>query len=108
MPTHSIDFEVRRPDTIDLPVHLLESGKYEVVVDKAGGVEISGNRNGLLYLAEVLVRCAIGSYDPGFHVHLPLSSRTLGPNIDARPELTLFGADPRGRHLAIDEGTNSR
>ena len=103
MPTYSISFEVARADTLDLPVRLLDTGKYQIKVEKEGGIEITGNRDGLLYLAEVLVRCAIGSYEPGFHLHLPLDSATQGPNVDASPELTINAASPRGRHLAVDK-----
>jgi hypothetical protein len=103
MPTYSVSFDVSRADTLDLPVSLLDKGKYQVKADKDGSVEISGNRDGLLYLAEVLVRCAIGSYKPGFHLHLPLDSDVRGPNVDASPELTIHAASPRGRHLAVDK-----
>lgn len=99
MPTYTVDFEVGEPETITLPTHL-QSGEYLVRVEHDGSVEISGDRDGLLYLAEVLVRCAIGGYLPEFHVHIPLSTAERGPNLDARPELTIYGANAKGGHLA--------
>lgn len=92
MPTHTISFDVRRADTMELPSALLADGSYRITVENDGSVEITGNRDGLLYLAEVLARCAIGEYARGHHVHLPLDSSVLGPNTDARPELTIYAA----------------
>ncbi len=93
MPSYSITFDVRRPDTIEFPAHLLQSGRYELRVGEGGGVELTGNRDGLLYLAEVLVRFAIGGYVSDFHAHLPLNSDEGGPNVDSRPELTIYAPD---------------
>lgn len=90
MPSHVISFEVGRPDTIDFPSHLLTDGRYEFTVGEDRSVEIKGNRDGLLYLAEVLVRFALGGYAPDFHAHLPLDSEVDGPNTDNQPELTIF------------------
>jgi hypothetical protein len=91
MPSYKIEFQVGRRDTIEFPAQLLESGNYEIKVGSAdGSVEIIGNRDGLLYLAQVLVRFAIGGYSPGFHAHLPLSSAALGPSLQAAPELTIY------------------
>lgn len=92
MPSYTISFEVRRPDTVDLPTALLSQGAYQFTVDEDGSVEIAGNRDGLLFLSEVLVRCALGEYTAGQHVHLPLDSRDSGPNLDASPELTINAA----------------
>lgn len=103
MPTYTVAFELRQADTLELPAHLLAGGRYRVKTEGDGSVEISGNRDGLLYLAEVLVRCAIGGFSPGFHVHVPLSGDERGPNLEARPELTIYCADPRGRHLAVEQ-----
>jgi hypothetical protein len=89
VPTYNIAFDDHRPDTLELPAALLAAGVYTLEVENDGSVEISGNRDGLLYLAEVLVRCALGEFVAGHHVHLPLDSRTSGPNLDARPELTI-------------------
>ena len=91
MPSHSINFEVRRSDTIEFPSHLLTEGRYEFVVGEDGSIEIKGNRDGLLYLAEVLVRFALGGYEADFHAHMPMDSQVGGPNIDNLPELTIFG-----------------
>ena len=93
MPEYSVSFELEKPNTLSFPEGLLDAGRYKVVMDERLGVTISGNRDGLLYLAEVLVRCAISGYDAGFHVHLSLDSSTEGPNIDCSPELTLYAAE---------------
>lgn len=92
MPSYTISFDVRRPDTVDLPAALLSDGTYTLKVEEDGSVEIIGNRDGLLYLAEVLVRCALGKYTAGQHVHLPLDGSFSGPNLDASPELTIYSA----------------
>ncbi len=93
MPTHVISFEVPRADTIEFPSDRLTDGRYEFTVGGGQSVEIRGNREGLLYLAEVLVRFALGGYGDGFHAHLPLNSEAGGPNIDSSPELTIFAAN---------------
>jgi hypothetical protein len=95
VPSYTITFDVRRPDTMDLPSSLLSNGVYKLAVAEDGSVEIAGNRDGLLYLAEVLVRCAIGEYTAGHHVHFPLDSSHSGPNLDASPELTIHAAVDR-------------
>lgn len=96
MPKYEIEFAVSAPDTLDYPHHLLRTGHYTIETDPHRGVSVVGTRDGLLYLAEVLVRCALSDFDPSFHVHLPLDSRDAGPNLDARPELTVFGAQSPG------------
>lgn len=94
MPEYVVSFTNPRRNSMDLPAALLvDGGRYVVSTESDGSVNILGNRNGLLYLAEVLVRCAIGGHGVGFHVHLPLDSSVDGPNVDARPELTIYGAD---------------
>ena len=97
MASYETNFDVADSKTIELPQHLLATGgKYTVDVAD-GGVTIWGNELGLLYLAEVLIRCAKGGYVPTLHVHLPLdtSMSSGGPNVTAEPELTVFAADPR-------------
>ena len=49
-----------------------------------------GNRNGLLYLANVLAMAALGGYKRGFHVHLPFDSSS-GPG-EAKSEIAIFAA----------------
>jgi len=96
VPTHTISFEVADPSIIELPQHLLrEGGRYSVEVG-AGDVTIWGNAQGLLYLAEVLVRCALGEHTLGLHVHLPQDASVMheGPATSIQPELTVFAADP--------------
>jgi hypothetical protein len=92
MPEYCVSFGDPKPDSLEYPFRLLRTGWYKAVVDHLG-VTITGNRDGLLYLAEVLVRCAISGYEPGFHVHMSLDSSVKGPNIDCSPELTVYGAE---------------
>jgi hypothetical protein len=92
MPRHEIEFSVPGPSTLMPPSHLLRTGSYSVTMDQYRGVTITGTRDGLLYLAEVLVRCALSGYPPSFHTHLPLESTRGGPNVEADPELTIFAA----------------
>lgn len=95
MPDYVISFdEVQDRDTMALPNALLaRGGRYQVQVH-GGDVFIAGNREGLLYLAEVLGRCALGGYARGFHVHLPMAAAGLEtPMADGTtPELVFFGA----------------
>lgn len=90
MPEYQVAFEVRKPGWIDLPAELLTDGHYRVECERNGSVNVFGNKDGLLYLANVLIRCALGGYESGFHVHLPMDSSEGGPNIDCKPELTIF------------------
>ena len=94
MPKHEVSFDLQDPSVIDFPAHLLEQGgRYIVKVVRGGSVDIVGNRDGLLYLAELLVRLALGERVRGFHVHLDFDSNTEGPNVDLRPELTFIFDD---------------
>ena len=96
MPDYRIAFETSNPNTMRMPADLLKSGGvYLIEEGPSRGVQIRGNKEGLLYLAEVLVRAAIGGHSEDFHVHLPMFSDDGGPNIDGRPELTIFAAQPR-------------
>jgi hypothetical protein len=92
MPKYCVTFEVTDPGRFDMPVGEFENGCYEVIVNPDGGVDVFGNRQGLLYLAEVLTRCAIGGFEPGVHVHLQTRGLANGPNLDGSPELTIFAA----------------
>lgn len=87
-----ISFDSGSPDTIELPNHRYAAGKYRIDVDAAGGVDVFGDRDGLLYLAEVIVRCALGSHSAGFHVHLPKDGVASGPDTTGAPELTIYSA----------------
>lgn len=94
MPEHTIKFDVTDRNTMHLPSNLLrEGGRYRVEV-RDGDVYVSGNKDGLLYLAEVLVRSAIGGFTETFHVHLPQDS-TSGPPTGKgiRPELVIFAGE---------------
>jgi len=75
-----------------LPYKLLANGGRYAVQIRDGDVYISGNTDGLLYLAEVLVRCATGGYVDSFHVHLPFDSAADPPTGEVRPELVIFAA----------------
>jgi len=90
MPEYRVAFDVRKANAIDLPAELLTDGQYRVECESDGSVNVFGNKDGLLYLANVLVRCALSGYEPGFHVHLPMDSSVSGPNVDAKPELTIY------------------
>ncbi len=90
MPDYRVAFDVRRPNAIDLPAELLRDGKYRVECESDGSVNLFGNKDGLLYLANVLIRCALGGYQSGFHVHVPLNSSVSGPNVDSSPDLTIY------------------
>jgi hypothetical protein len=95
MPDYRVAFDVRKQNAIDLPAELLTDGQYRVECENDGSVNVFGNKDGLLYLANVLIRCALGGYESGFHVHLPLDSSASGPNIDSSPELTIYAAGAR-------------
>ena len=93
MPEHRVQFEVPDRKTMHLPYEFLASGGQYSVQYRDGDVYVSGNELGLLYLAEVLVRCAKGGYVDGFHVHLPQDSSHGPPSgDDTRSELVIFGA----------------
>ena len=87
MPEYHIRFDSTH-DTIQFPTQLLKRGRYRIGVEE-NDVSIYANKDGLLYLAEVFVRCALGEHSKGFHLHLPMSSDEKGPNVNMRPELTL-------------------
>jgi|HubBroStandDraft_2_1064218.scaffolds.fasta_scaffold2433971_1 hypothetical protein len=93
MPEYRVAFEVEKANTIHLPAELLADGHYRVECESDGSVNVFGNKNGLLYIANVLIRCALGGYEPGFHVHLPLDSSVKGPNVNASPEFTIYSPD---------------
>lgn len=89
MPSHRFSWVVSDPSQMELPSHLLENGRYVVEV-RDGDVYVFGNRDGLLYLAEVIARCALGGYAEGFHIHLPMDSRAE-PG-EAADEIAVFAA----------------
>lgn len=93
MPEYTVEFETS-PDarTMTLPHKLLASGGRYTVQIRDRDVYISGNTDGLLYLAEVLVRCAKGEYVDSFHVHLPFDSEAGPPTGEIHPELVVFAA----------------
>jgi hypothetical protein len=75
-----------------LPQELLSSGgKYQIEI-RDGDIYVVGNTNGLLYLAEVLIRCAKGKLVESTHVHLPLDSVHETLTTDIQPELVVFAA----------------
>ncbi len=61
MPEYAISFTDEGVDVVKLPNRRFSSGAYRIVTDNAGGVDVFGTRDGLLYLAEVIVRCALGT-----------------------------------------------
>jgi len=94
MPEYSTRFTVSDNRTIELPYQLLSEGGWYEIQERDGDIYVNGNRNGLLYLAEVLIRCATGNYVDGFHVHLPMLSNPVpeGPPQNPIDELVVFGA----------------
>jgi len=94
MPEYSTRFTVPDNRTIEFPHELLSQGGWYEIQQHDGDTYVNGNRNGLLYLAEVLIRCAIGNYVEGFHVHLALSpdQESGGPSQQPIDELVVFGA----------------
>jgi hypothetical protein len=90
MPEHCFSFQVTDPNLLDFPTHLMQQGRYSIEV-RDGDVFVYGNRDGLLYLAEVIARCAIGDFARGFHVHLPLESGTA-PG-EPKDEIAIFAAE---------------
>lgn len=90
---YRITFDKVRDDTVVLPAALLQEGKYLLTVSEHGDIVVQGNCDGLLFLAEVLARHALGGFTAGFHTHLPLDSSSKGPNTDGAPELTIYGAE---------------
>jgi len=96
MPQYQLAFDVKKSNTIELPAELLALGHYRLECESDGSINLYGNRDGLLYVANVLIRCALGGYDPGFHVHLPTDSSADGPNIDLKPEFTIYASDSGG------------
>lgn len=93
MPEHITRFDVPDKATMRLPYEFLASGGQYSIQQRDGDVYVSGNEAGLLYLAEVIVRCAKGEYVKGFHIHLPLDSGEGPPTGDSiRSELVVFAA----------------
>jgi hypothetical protein len=94
MPEYRVVFETPKPNSMLLPHELLSAGgRYRVDVLPDGSVDVQGNRDGLLYLANILVQCALAGYYPGWHAHFRLDSNDHTPP-SAAPELTLYAADP--------------
>jgi hypothetical protein len=87
-------FRVEQPgrDVLSLPNHRHTGGRYSVRADSDGSVEILGDRDGLLYLAEVIVSCALADLSPGFHVHLPIDGVANEPDTEAVAEVTVYSA----------------
>jgi len=95
MPEYSTRFTVPNNQPIELPHELISEGGWYEIQLRDGDVYVNGNRKGLLYIAEVMIRCAIGDYVDGFHVHLPLLSELKsggGPLQHPIDELVIFGA----------------
>lgn len=89
---YRVQFEEEGPDVVRLPLRRFVDGVYKVVADRDGGVEVFGNRDGLLFLAEVIVRCAMGGFSDGFHVHLPREGVAQQPDTSGGAELTVYAA----------------
>lgn len=93
MPEYTVKFANPDRSTMILPTQLLRGGGRYMVGVHDGDVYISGNSDGLLYLAEALVQSAMGDFAETFHVHLPLDStgpQSLG---EVRSELVIFAGE---------------
>ncbi len=91
MPTHRISFEVSNPKVIELPAHRLRNGGRYSVEARDGDLYVFGNKEGLLYLSDLLAMLALGDYEKGFHVHIPAQgSLAAGETGD---EIVMFGAE---------------
>lgn len=94
MREYTMKFDPPDRNTMHLPVQLLRDGGRYLVQVRDGDVYVSGNKNGLLYLAEVLVQAAVGEFSETFHVHLPLDSAAGPPSpVEARSELVVFAGE---------------
>lgn len=94
MPQQTVQFEIKNPRSLALPHELLDGGgRYKLEV-RDGDVNVWGNRNGLLYLGQVLIRCAIGGLVDTFHVHIPQDSSQSKAE-EAKDELLVFAADEK-------------
>ena len=92
MTTYEIAIQAGSASSLTLPGHLLSGGGQYRLDQTPAGITLTANRDGLLYLAEILVQLALAGLDKAYHVHLRLDSRLSGPNVDAEPELTIFAA----------------
>ncbi len=96
MPEYTINFETPDPRSMELPYELLRDGGQYYVEVLSGDVYVSGNKEGLLYLAELIARCAIGGYEEYFHVHVSMNSTQSGRPSDTEgpiSELVIFAAN---------------
>lgn len=94
MPDYCVTFQVKTEHEMQIPDHLLEEGGKYLLKQEGPDVYVWGNTLGLLYLAEILIRCAKGGYAQGFHVHLPADRRAPVDIAEQaqRAELVLFAA----------------
>jgi hypothetical protein len=92
MSTISFRVDQRARDHLSLPLEEYASGEYAVNVDVDGNVVISGNSEGLRFLAHAIVACAVGDLSDGFHLHLPLRGAAGSPSTGQSPELTVLSA----------------
>lgn len=94
MPEYTVKFDSTDRNTMHLPFQLLTQGGRYLVEVRDGDIYVSGNTDGLLYLAEVLIQCATGDFVETFHVHLPLDSTAGPPNPDeVRSDLVIFAGE---------------
>lgn len=95
MSEHIVRFSVISKTEVSLPDNLLRAGGKYAIEHKDGDIIVWGNTQGLLYLAEVFVRMAKGSYNEGVHVHLKASTLSTDGDLkeaSVKPEVIVFAA----------------
>lgn len=77
---------------MSLPYELLAAGGKYCVEVRDGDVYVWGNKEGLLYLGDLIIRSAIGNLAEGVHTHIPLDSSEKS-KVEPSAELLVFAAD---------------
>jgi len=92
---HSFNIEQLARDEIRTPNAKYAQGQYQIRTDSEGSIQVFGDRQGLLYIAEVIATCAVGDLSSGFHVHIPCNGVAAGPTDMGEKELTVYSASTR-------------
>ena len=87
MPKFEYEFEFE-PNNVMSMDYSEEDDEYLDLIDIGGDqVMIVGNKSGLITLAKVCIKIALGDYDKGFHIH-------ISKNFDAdHPDIFAVGVD---------------
>ncbi|GEM_PF-1640363 len=89
---HTFRVEQDARNEMHIPNLKYAGGHYRIRAEVDGSVEIFGDRQGLLYLAEIIAGCALGDLSAGFHVHLPRLGVASEPDTSGDVELTVYSA----------------